>query len=148
MLPADTCGSGQHWEPDPAELNTQGLHGQCRTVILLFSLAQDHCTACCLQFHTDFLWIEGGFLPSSVCCAVSWDPHEERCAGISGCTQPWLCIYKRLLKPWGKKKKSVCRACLLSIQRSLMDPSPPASPKVLSIGNESTKGPKALSTSI
>lgn len=47
------------------------------------------------------------FLPYSMCCAVCWDPHEERPAGISGCTQPWVCIYKRLLKPWGKKKISV-----------------------------------------
>lgn len=80
----------------------------------VFSLAQDHDTAFCLQLQTDFWQIEGFFLPSSVC----WDPHAECSAGIFGCTQPWGCAYKRFLKPSGKKKIFVCRACLLSIQTS------------------------------
>lgn len=34
--PADTCGSRQRWKPDPAELNTHGLHGQRGMVIPCF----------------------------------------------------------------------------------------------------------------
>lgn len=79
-----------------------------------------------------FLADWGFFLPSSVC----WDPHAECSAGIFGCTQPWGCAYKRLLKPSGKKKylfvELVC-----SVFRQVMDPSPASpSPKVLPIRNK------------
>lgn len=98
----------------------------------VFSLAQDHDTAFCLQLQTDFWQIEG-FFYHLLCAGIH---TQNALLGSLGALSPGAVLIKDFSNLRGRKKylfvELVC-----SVFRQVMDPSPASpSPKVLPIRNK------------